>query len=126
LKRQLASGGDCRIAFWHRPRFSAGTHGDQPDVDPLWQALAGRAALVLNGHDHDMQELRIQDGVRELITGAGGNARYAIDQSDPRLAWGTDRTDGALRLRLKPGLARYDFIAVDGTILRSGVARCHS
>src|SRR4051794_34524832 len=26
--------GNCRIAFWHRPRFSAGTHGDQRDLAP--------------------------------------------------------------------------------------------
>jgi hypothetical protein len=52
LKGRLG-GGNCRIAFWHRPRFSAGTtHGDAPDMDPVWQALRGRAALVLSGHDH--------------------------------------------------------------------------
>ncbi|MGB2711134.1 MAG: metallophosphoesterase [Conexibacter sp.] len=124
LERQVRGGGDCRIAFWHRPRFSAGAHGDQPDVEPLWQALVGRAVLVLSGHDHDMQELRVRDGIRVLIAGAGGNVRYPVDANDPRLAWGNDTTDGALRVRLQPGLARYDFVAVDGTILRSGAVRC--
>lgn len=124
LARQVASGGDCRIAFWHRPRYSAGTHGDQPDIDPLWHALEGRAALVVNGHDHDMQELRVREGIRELVAGAGGNVRYPINDGDPRLAWGTDRTDGALRLRLQPGVARYDFVAVDGTLLHRGAAGC--
>ncbi len=124
LERQVADGGDCRLAFWHRPRYSAGTHGDQPDVDPLWQALEGRAALVVNGHDHDMQELRVHEGIRELVAGAGGNVRYPIDTNDPQLAWGNDRSDGALRLRLQRGLARYDFFAVDGTLLHRGAARC--
>lgn len=54
LQRQMTrGGGDCRLAFWHRPRHSAGTrHGDDPEVDPLWRAVRGRAALVVNGHDH--------------------------------------------------------------------------
>ncbi len=124
LTRQLTDGGDCRIAFWHRPRYSAGTHGDQPDVDPLWHALEGRAALVVNGHDHDMQELHIHEGIRELVAGAGGNVRYPIDTNDLQLAWGSEATDGALRLRLSPGHARYDFVAVGGTVLHSGVTRC--
>src|SRR4051812_10564447 len=41
LRRQLTGRTPCRLAFWHRPRFSAGLHGDSPDVEPLWHALAG-------------------------------------------------------------------------------------
>ena len=49
LRREVAAPGTCRLAFWHEPRFSAGTeHGDQPRVAPLWNALRGKAALVVN------------------------------------------------------------------------------
>lgn len=59
LRARLRSGGGtCRLAFWHRPRRSAGRHGDQRDVAPLEDALVGHAALVLGGHDHDLQRLR--------------------------------------------------------------------
>ena len=47
--------GDCRIAFWHRPRYSEGAYGGAPDLNPLWNRLAGHARIVLSGHDHNLQ-----------------------------------------------------------------------
>ena len=58
LRRQLRGRGTCRIAFWHRARLSAGSHGDQDDMAPLWDALRGHATIVLSGHDHDLQRFR--------------------------------------------------------------------
>jgi hypothetical protein len=124
LGRALAAGGDCRIAFWHRPRFSAGKHGDAPDLQPLWRAVRGRVRLVLNGHDHDLQRLRRLHGTTILVAGAGGHSRYALHRDYPRLVWGSDSVDGALRLRLRPGRLRFAFISVDGRILDRGRARC--
>lgn len=126
LRRALSGPGNCRIAFWHRPRFSAGKHGDQEDVDPIWKAVRGRARLVLNAHDHNMQELRRRDGVTALIAGAGGRSHYPLNGSDPRLAWADDRTDGALRIQLRPGRADYAFIAAGGRVLRRSAATCRT
>jgi len=126
LREKLSGPGDCRIAFWHRPRFSAGSHGDQPDVDPLWSTVRGKVRLVLNGHEHNMQELRRRDGVTALIAGAGGHSHYPLEEDDPRLAWSDERNDGALRLRLRPGRADYAFVAADGRVLRRGAATCQS
>lgn len=126
LRRALSGPGNCRIAFWHRPRFSAGMHGDQKDVDPIWKAVRGRARLVLNAHDHNMQELQRRDGVTALIAGAGGRSHYPLNASDRRLAWADDRNDGALRLRLRPGRADYAFVSVEGRVLRTGAATCRA
>jgi acid phosphatase type 7 len=124
LRRQVAGPGTCRLAFWHRPRFSAGLHGDQADVAPLWSALRGHATLVLNGHDHDMQWMRPRAGITALIDGAGGRNLYPVDRRDRRLAWSDDRHDGALRLILRPGSARFAFVTPGGRVLRSGSVRC--
>jgi hypothetical protein len=123
LARQVARPGTCRLAFWHRPRFSAGRHGDQADVAPLWNALRGRAALVVNGHDHDMQRLRAIDGITEFVSGAGGHGLYGL-HADPRRVFGDDRTYGALRIDLRPGHARLHFVAADGRVLDSSAVRC--
>jgi acid phosphatase type 7 len=117
-------GGTCTLAFWHRPRHSAGDHGDQVDVAPLWDALRGRARLVLAGHDHDMQRLRPRDGITALVAGAGGRSRYGVDGSDPRLAFGDDAHDGALRLELRPGRARLAFVAAGGAVLDRSAVTC--
>lgn len=124
LRRQLSTPGNCRIAFWHRPRFSAGSHGDQSGVEPIWSAMEGKVRLVLNGHEHNMQQLRPRDGVTELISGAGGRSHYKLRADDPRLAWSNDRDYGALRLHLTRGRARYAFIAADGSVLRRGSLGC--
>jgi hypothetical protein len=124
LEARVASGGNCRLGFWHRPRFSAGSHGDQGDIAPFWRAIQGRAALVLNGHEHNLQEMRVRGGVRQLIAGAGGRSHYPLRRRDPRLSWSSTGVDGALRLRLRPGRADYAFIAVGGRVLRRGSVTC--
>ena len=124
LEGQLRAPGTCRIAFWHRARFSAGAdHGDQEDMAPLWDELRGHAAIVVAGHDHDMQRFARIDGITGFVSGAGGHGHYAL-RSDPRLAFGDDRTYGALRLELSPGTAKHAFIAADGRTLDSGTVRC--
>jgi hypothetical protein len=123
LRRQVSAPGTCRIAYWHRPRWSAGRHGDQPDVRTLWGTVVGRAALVLGGHDHDMQRMRPVHGTTELVAGAGGHGHYPLHQHD-RIVFGDDTHFGALRLRLSPGLARYRFVATDGTVLDRGSVHC--
>lgn len=124
LRARLRGSGTCTLAFWHRPRFSAGRHGDQEDVAPLWNALRGSAAIVLSGHDHDMQRLRPVDGMTQFVSGAGGRSHYGVDSGDDRLAFSDDERDGALRLRLRRGLASHAFVAVSGRVLDRGRVRC--
>jgi len=124
LDEQVAGGGSCRIAFWHRPRFSAGPHGDAGDIAPLWDAVEGRAALVLNGHDHDSQRLKRRGGTIELVAGAGGPNLYPVRSRDRRLVWSDDDRVAALRIELVPGRARYQFRTAGGRVLRRGAVSC--
>ena len=126
LRSAVRGGGTCRIAFWHRPRFSAGrVHGDAPDVAPLWNALRGRARLVLTGHEHDMQRFKARDGLTQYVSGAGGHVRYAL-RRDSRLAFGRGDVNGALRLVLQPGRATLEFRAVGGRVLDRSSAECEA
>jgi hypothetical protein len=124
LRKRVARPGTCRLAFWHRPRFNAGEHGDARDVAPLWDALRGRAKLVINGHDHNMQRFDPIDGITQYVSGAGGHSLYRLADSPPRLAFGASQTYGALRIELRPGRARLAFVSVDGRILDLNVVRC--
>jgi hypothetical protein len=126
LRRELGRRDDrCALAFWHRPRYSAGTeHGDQEDIAPLWNAVRGRVALVVNGHEHNLQRLRRIDGVVEVVSGGGGRFLHGVDESDERIAFARDDVFGALRLRLRPGLARLAFIGADGAVLDRSSVTC--
>ena len=101
--------------------LSAGPHGDSTAVDALWRAVRGRVAMVLSGHEHNMQRLRPDGGTVQFVSGAGGFSHTEPAADDPRLAFGDGLHDGALRLRLRPGRAEWAFVATDGRILDDGV-----
>lgn len=125
LKRRVSGGGTCRIAFWHSPLMSAGTdHGDVEHVAPLWHGVSGRARIVLNGHEHNMQRFRPRSGMTEFVSGAGGASLSPVDESDPRLRFSNDTQYGALRLRLRRGRARHAFVAPSGRVLDKGTITC--
>jgi hypothetical protein len=125
LRAHLLKPGTCRLAFWHRPRYNAGTHhGDAADMAPIWDALRGKAAIVVTGHEHSMQRLRPIDGITSFVSGAGGHGHYRLRRDDPRIAFGDDRRYGALRLRLRRGEARYAYVASNGDVLDGGTIAC--
>ena len=126
LRKRVASPGNCRLAFWHSARYTAGlVHGDDPSVAPFWNAVAGRAKLVVSAHEHNMQRLRPRDGIVEVISGAGGHGNpYPLRSTDRRLAFSDAETDGALRIKLAPGRAQLEFVATGGRVLDSKLVRC--
>ena len=127
IKETTEAGGDCRIAFWHRPPYSAGKYKDgDRHAREFWRALRGRARIVITGHDHNMQRLRRRDRISQFISGAGGRHRYDVDEDDPILAFSDDQHFGALRLRLSQGFAEWRFIATDGRVLDSGSLGCRA
>jgi hypothetical protein len=124
LQRALRRPAPCRLAIWHRPRFSAGLHGDQPDMQPVWRLVRGRVALVLNGHDHDLQRMRPVRGTVELVSGAGGRALYPVDERYPRLAFSDDAHFGAYRLELYDGRATAVALTAGGRELDRSTVTC--
>jgi len=79
---------------------------------------------VLNGHDHNLQHFKPRDGIVELISGAGGHQHYPSNENEPRLVWDEDDHFGALRLDLRPGLARFRFVSTDRGTIHRGTVRC--
>jgi hypothetical protein len=125
LESALTGPGDCRIAFWHRPRYSAGAYSGAADLNPFWNRLSGHARIVLSGHDHNLQRHRPQRGLTQYVVGAGGRARYKLRaENRSTLAWGRDNIDGALRMVLKPGRALLEFRGPGGHVLDRSHATC--
>jgi hypothetical protein len=122
--RQTPRYGTCRIAFMHHPIFSAGLHGDLTALQGIFGELKGHAAIVLAGHDHDMQRLQPVNGIRPYVDGAGGRELYPVNRDDPRLAFADDTHHGALRIRLRPDVAVLTFVAEDGTTLDRSTVSC--
>ena len=128
LLRDLGlTGKKCVLAYWHHPRFQVGNHADIQAVAPLWDALYdARADVVLNGHDHNFQQLARLDkrgeldperGIRSFVIGTGGAPAYT--RFDESLHPGAGEVvlagrAGVLLLTLEPDAYRWRFVAADG------------
>jgi Calcineurin-like phosphoesterase len=137
LKSDLAtSTAKCTLAYWHKPRFTAGNYSDFTEYTPFWQALwDANADVVLAGHDHNYQRYTplnpsgIADaarGLREFVVGTGGRSHYAL-QADNRRVAGNATAFGVLKLTLHPTSFDFSFVPESGqTYSDSGSAiPCH-
>jgi predicted phosphodiesterase len=71
------SGSDWKIAYFHHPLYSSGTHGSQVDLrvvlEPLF--LKYGVDVVFSGHEHFYQRIKPQKGINYFVTGAAGELR---------------------------------------------------
>ena len=124
-----------RAARWPSG-ITSGFHGDDPIVQPFWDALyAAGADVIVNGHEHDYErfaplspagEEDRERGLRQFIVGTGGvELRDFVSphaNSELRLA----TTHGVIAFTLKDGGYEWSWIPVDGgEVADRGSASCH-
>ena len=124
LKSDLnAHPGTHFIAYWHQPRFvSKVQHGDRTDEAAIWDLLRLHGTdIVMSGHEHHAERFAKMDGsgapdpkgIREFITGNGGNQTYGLPSAlhaNSVFANGYDY--GVLKLTLH--LNSYDWAFIAG------------
>jgi len=137
LKSDLAANSRrCTLAYWHKPLFSSGPHGNNPSVKPLWDTLyAAGTDVVLAGHDHDYERFAPQTssgsadatrGIREFVVGTGGREHYRISSTKPNSQVHNTDTFGVLRLTLHTGSYDWRFVPEAAkTFTDSGTGSCH-
>jgi hypothetical protein len=134
-----ANRGQCTIAYWHQPTFSATSAApDMPDptapgagsqeggvADTWWKLLyASHADLVLNGHEHVYARFRpmnpagkadARNGITQFTIGTGGEdldtlARNADSSfANPNVVTAEDDAFGVMKFTLGDGYYRWDF-----------------
>lgn len=124
----------CTLAYWHKPRFSSGRHGNNAGSQALWQALYDYGAdVVLNGHDHLYERFAPQNpngqadarGIREFVVGTGGAGLYPFETIQPNSQVRNNTTHGVLKLTLHSTSYDWQFIPIAGqTFTDSGSANC--
>jgi hypothetical protein len=84
LDRELtASRARWKVVYGHHPIYSDGNYEDRPDlIESLLPILANRADVYICGHDHNLQALTPQQGVRFYIAGGGGAGLYEVEQTE--------------------------------------------
>ncbi len=75
----------------HHPVYSHGHYGDNAAMKKHLAPLLRRhkVRVYCNGHEHDLQVLRRQDGVRYLISGGGGGKRPSTPGVNTEFASGS-------------------------------------
>jgi hypothetical protein len=133
----------CIVAMYHEPAVTSNTTIASNESD-MWKLLANNGVdLVLNGHQHNMQEYKPLDAnftagtqnahMVQLISGAGGHAFGSNSKVLPgaRIAWSKGKTAGLLDLTLdgaRNGNAAtgisWQWQDVNGTDLHDGSVDC--
>jgi acid phosphatase type 7 len=129
------TGKPCILAYWHRPRFSSGSHGGSTSVLALWRALHGAGAdVVLSAHDHDYERFALQNpsgqadagGIREFVVGTGGASHSSFSSIAANSQVRNAATFGVLKLTLRTSGYEWKFVPeAGGTFTDSGSTRCH-
>ncbi|HJS19261.1 MAG TPA: metallophosphoesterase [Anaerolineales bacterium] len=124
----------CTLAYWHKPRFSSGAHGNSNSFQALWQALYEyRADVILNGHDHTYERFAPQtpngqadsNGIREFVVGTGGAGLYVFSAIKPNSEVRNNTAHGVLKLTLHATSYDWQFVPIAGqTFTDSGTANC--
>lgn len=126
---------ECVLAYWHRPRFSSGSHGGSTRMASISKLLHDAGAdVVLAGHDHTYERFVPVDpagqadpaGMRHFVIGTGGAALYAFTKP-PLVTTAVRQADvhGVLRLDLHPGSYDWEFLpTAEGIFADSGTSDC--
>ncbi|HMJ00417.1 MAG TPA: metallophosphoesterase [Gaiellaceae bacterium] len=125
----------CTLAYWHRPRFSSGLHGNDDSFATWWTDLYNaHADIVLSGHDHDYERFAPQDpnqtpvadGIRAFVVGTGGQEHEALITQAANSQVRNNDTYGVLKLTLHPTSYDWQFVPeAGGTFTDSGTGACH-
>src|SRR5205085_7461549 len=85
LERALnTSRARVKIVVFHQPAFTSGLHADNTSAQRNWVPLFVRyhVTLVLSGHNHDYEHLRV-GGIDYVVTGGGGQTSYPCLRVEP-------------------------------------------
>jgi len=126
----------CTLAYWHHPRFSSGTHGNNKIVKDLWKDLYDAGAeLVLSGHDHSYERFAPQGldekadakkGIRQIVIGNGGKSLYPFKTIRANSEVRDNESYGVLKVALHPKSYDWELMPIAGdTFTDRGSTPCH-
>jgi hypothetical protein len=136
LRADLAAHGNvCTLAYWHRPRYSSGKHGNNEIMTPFWDALYEHGAdVVLSGHDTLYERFAPQNatgeaepgrGIRQFVVGTGGDNLNGVVSVEANSEVREGSTWGVIKLTLHPTSYDWKFIPIAGqTFQDSGSENC--
>jgi tartrate-resistant acid phosphatase type 5 len=112
-----------KIVYGHYQIYSA-TRGDEQNlIKRLLPVMRNRVDVYLCGHDHNLQELKPEDGVHFFVSGGGGAGSYPFRFPDYRHSVFKQEQYGFTVLDADNEQLRMQFIDLNGKELYSSVIR---
>lgn len=114
LDRELSkSQTPWRVVYGHYHIFSA-TRGDNKElIEKLLPILERHSVDVyLNGHDHNLQELKSEGGVHFFVSGGGGAGLYDLNPYDRSVF--KEKVNGFSVLEADDEHLKISFVGIDG------------
>jgi hypothetical protein len=126
----------CVLAYWHKPRWSSGSHyGSNSKYQTLWKTLYDAGAeVVISGHEHSYERFKEMNasgsagspGLREFVVGTGGASHYGFGSTLSTSQIRNSSTYGVLKLTLNSTSYSWKFVPVAGkTFTDTGTTNCH-
>lgn len=110
----------CVVAFGHHPRYSSGVHGDNPDIEPLYELMGEYGVVVyISGHDHHYE--RISGRIPQIVIGTGGADLRRVSRAriwaDSKSEFINDRDFGILKLSIDNNIITSQFITTSQKVV---------
>jgi len=119
------SGEKWKIVYFHHPLYSSSrTHGSQVKLraalEPLF--VQYNVTLVLNGHDHAYERIKLQNGIQYFVEGSSGQLRKGdLRKGSPLTAFGNDTETTFMLMEVDGDNLTFNAITGSGTVIDSGV-----
>jgi acid phosphatase type 7 len=137
LKKELEGNTKkCTVAYFHRPRFSSGSHAGDLRMTGIWNLLyENNVDVVINGHEHHYERFAPQTpaglrdtlrGIVQFIVGTGGASSTGIREPvQPNSAARIEGHYGVLKLTLGGEEYQHAFLDTQGRIWDMAAGKCH-
>lgn len=110
-----------KVVYGHYQIYSA-TRGDERNlIDRLLPLLRNRVDVYLCGHDHNLQELKPEDGVHFFVSGGGGAGVYPFRQLNYSHSAFKQEQYGVTVLDANEDQLNIRFVDLDGNTLYSSL-----
>jgi len=124
LSKELgASGSDWKICFFHHPLYSSGkTHGSALETRAVLEPMFVKngVSVVLTGHDHIYERIKLEQGIQHFVIGSGGSLRRGDLRQTDMTAKGFDQDYVFMIAEIDGDDMHYQAISRKGTTIDSG------
>jgi predicted phosphodiesterase len=125
LEKELSSSGsDWKICFFHHPLYSSGkTHGSalesRATLEPIF--VKNGVNVVLTGHDHIYERVKLEQGIQHFVIGSGGSLRRGDLSHTDLTVKGYDQDYVFMLAEIAGDEFYYAAVSRKGQIVDSGV-----